>query len=557
MRRPPEIRRALAIIAQCLLLTSSAAGRSPRAVPGDDPESSPLMCVLVAAEATPAGSGREWGLTRTGEAYLRLGKVEFAFRALHAQSPRDRLLSAVCLAHVAKDAGLRAAALRFADEAMRIGANDDPDPRTVAAIADITVAITVALGDLDRTVAVANLLATLDDETRAANVLVRAADAYARAGSVARALEVLTRAAAIVEPDDMATGIENLDRIEQLGNLASVYARLGDTARVDKLLSVATTAAEREREFYKERAARDLAMAHIAAGRQGDALRIAASMDDSSKIDVVLAVAAACAERGMGGKAHDLLLEAERLAEPTRNTYDGAQPRRELVTIYLRLAMPDAATRLLGEISDSYNLTEASVEIADWAREHDRSDIADRVLDSAVVRLSAIVSEKNSEISPYSSTSNAREKASALGVVASACVRAGRLDRALAAAAAIDLPQWRADVLADVAGATMRAGSKAGAREILDRARRLSTSTPDHSHDRYAPLTQSNLALRFAEIGDEAQALALFARALELPDSYSDPLTFIAHIGYGFEKSGVKADRRIRTLLRKVRREYH
>jgi hypothetical protein len=153
------------------------------------------------------------------------------------------------------------------------------------------------------------------------------------------------------------------------------------------------------------------------------------------------------------------------------------------------------------------------------------------------------------------SASKAKEKASNLSTISDKYIEFGRLDSAEDAIRAIDLPQWKALKLADLAVATARSSSRAKAKEILDEALRISESSESYPHDRSQETALANIARGYAAAGEKRQSLKLFAQILEKMcdlEDYSDRINRLAMIGFVFEGAGLKANNRIRRVLNKI-----
>jgi tetratricopeptide (TPR) repeat protein len=534
------MRSAVSCAVACLLLVASSIPASA----GDkkiDPESSPLACALYVAESAPKDEyGRDQALKAVGDVYVRLGAYEKAMEALRAQTCADRGPMAVTLAFRAIENGRNDEALRYIDEALKCDWEADKWP--LEAFVDELVNI----GRLDRARAVVEMSA---DESFEHRVLIRLAGAYLEAGQTERAAETFGRVLALMKADLEEWGS---GEITLVGDVAAGFTSLGDFGRATAALSVAATLAAHEKD-NGDHAQFELAVAYAKTGRDEEALRMVAPLDEDRRISILRTIAATALERGQQDKARGVLVEIVRLVDQLDDEYGTGFTRMEVARLCLQLGMPEQAVKVAADFEFSYARSHMAADIAEWALAHGRSDVATEALDSATAVLRTITSEKRDQVPSNSSTSTGKEKAMALSLMTDAYLKAGWLDKARDAAGAIDLPQWKANKLADVAGAMT--GTPAAAKALLNRALTLSTTEADFPLDTDPILTQSNIARRFAELGDEKQALDIFACLLEPTDeseSVHDRPEMLIHVGFDFEKAGLKVDGQIRSALRRI-----
>jgi tetratricopeptide (TPR) repeat protein len=537
------MRSAVSCAVACLLLAASSPIPASAGDKKIDPESSPLACALYVGKTLYSGSfQRNDILMYTGDAYYVLGATERALEILRAQACDDRGPMAARLVMRAKEAGRTDDALRFVDEAMRCDWSTDREKWPLEAF----VYELIALGQLGRARAVAGMLADESSENR---ILIRLADAYAKAGQSAQAAEVFGRVLALMKADLEEWGTGD---IELAGDVAAGYTRLGDSERAAAALSLALTLAAHEKD-NGDHAQFELAVAYAKIGRDEEALRMAALLDEDRRLGILRTIAATALERGRQDKARGVLVEIVRLVDQLDDEYGTGFTRMEVARLCLQLGMPEQAVKVAADFEFSYARSHMAADIAEWALAHGRSDVAAEALDSATAVLRAIASEKRDQVPSNSSTSTGREKAMALSLMTDAYLKAGWLDKARDAAGAIDLPQWKANELADVAGAMT--GTPAAAKALLNRALTLSTTEAHYPLDKDPILTQSNIGRRFAELGDERLALDIFACLLEPTDaseSIHDRPEMLMHVGFDFEKAGLKVDGQIRSALRRI-----
>lgn len=231
----------------------------------------------------------------------------------------------------------------------------------------------------------------------------------------------------------------------------------------------------------------------------------------------------------------------------------------EIVQVYLRAGEPGLASEVARRYKSPAYVEANAVAIADWASEHGRADLGVEALDYALQKVRPMRSEKREEILQEMSDSTAKEKAIYLAEIADRYVAAGQFDRARRAAEAIDLPQWKADKLADVAGAARAAWPRAGVRELLARALHLSKTSAEYPHDIPGDKALVNIARRYAGAGDRETASGLFLIVLEMVrglEDYEDRVERLAEVGLRFEQAGMKADAPVRNALRRIIKEW-
>jgi hypothetical protein len=217
--------------------------------------------------------------------------------------------------------------------------------------------------------------------------------------------------------------------------------------------------------------------------------------------------------------------------------------------------MPEEAIRIAGKIRYDYYLSEAAIAIADWSLKHRRSNLAVEALDIARNKLKLIISEKREEILPQMSASRAREKASYLSAISDKYIEAGKFNGAEDSIKAIDLPQWKALKIADLAMETARTSSKRTASTILDEALQLSKTSREYPHDILQETALGNIARGYSEAGKKRLALDLFAQVIESIsnlETYDDRINRLVEVSFSFEKAGLKADQRIMNVLHKI-----
>src|SRR4029077_12183014 len=130
----------------------------------------------------------------------------------------------------------------------------------------------------------------------------------------------------------------------------------------------------------------------------------------------------------------------------------------------------------------NYAILGSTIALADWYIKYKNTALAVESLEIASIRFQSIVSERPEEILPMMSTSRAREKASYLSQIADKFIQLGRFSKAKVAIGAIDLPQARAEKLADLAGAMIIASQHDRAISILAHAQTLSDTTDVYPH---------------------------------------------------------------------------
>lgn len=550
-----KLTRAAAPLLLAALLLAHAA---PAAAQEKDepPESGPLACAFFFASrpGTEEHTSRNTPLSYVARYSWLVGKPDQALRAVRAMSCDDRAYVANNLAGKAIKAGRKDHARKFIEQALSC-AEENEDFYQQGMLFNEFVEKLIELQDYDRALAAADGME--DDSWSKALAYANLAGALAKAGQAERASALLERALAQArsESEDYS-----LDTCKALARIAAAYAQLGKTEQAAAALSLATRLTEQVDELNRDQARTTVAAGYAAAGLDGQALHLTGLVAPDRKADALTAVASAYVRAGDRAKALPLLSQAA-LAVEAEDNYENARggDLLKIVQVYLEAGEPGLASEVARRITYNFYIEAAAVALADWALEHGRAGLGVEALDYAFRKFRLLRSEKREEILPEMSSSTGREKAVALAEIADKYLAAGRLDRAQQAAEAIDLPQWKADKLADVAGAARSQWPRARVKKQLARALRLSETSAAYPHDVESDWALANIARRYAEAGDREQASRLFLRLVEMArrlDSDEYRIEKLAEIGVRFELAGMRPDAPLRNVLRRIIKEW-
>ena len=552
----PEMKYPTLRIACSFLLAALLAGPAASFAQKDDPESSPLACALFFTRRLDPDSSfqRNALLAGIAKSSWLSGNPDRALRISREMSCDEQAYISIYLADRAIKARQKDYALKFIEQSLAC-AKDGEDFYRKGEVFNKFVVKLIELQQNERALAVAE---AIEDETsHKASAFTALAEAHAAAGQNEQALRMFDRAFTQAK---IAGEEYSLASCEALGRIAAGYAQLGKTDQAAAALSFAGQLAEQEDDLNRARVKSIVAEGYAKAGQDEQALHLAELLDSDRRVDTLIAIASVYVRKGQKAKALALLSQVAHAAELS-NDYENNKERdfAEIVRVYLRADEPQQAAQMASRIRAGLYRKEAALEIADWSLKHGRERLAAEALDSASQKISLIVSEKPEEILPAMSFSRAREKAALLSEISDKYIEAGQFDKAEQAISAIDLPQWKAGKLADLAGAMARGSSHGKVKELLAKALRLSDGAAEYPHDVYRDLALTNIAGRYAEAGDREQAARLFARVLEMVrklESYDDRVTRLAEIGLSYERAGMKAGPPIRSVLRNIIREW-
>jgi tetratricopeptide (TPR) repeat protein len=519
----------------------------------NNPGNSPLTCALLLANKLDPkyGVSRNNSLSHIAVVSWAIGKPRQALRAVRAMECAEQAYTSNYLADQAMKAGQNGYALKFIEQSLGCAIKQDFYQKD-----SLFSQFVAKLIKLKRYAQALTVAEAIDDQSsNKALAFVLLADAYLKAGQDERALILLDSAFAKAKTAD-----EDYSYVtcEALGEIALGYAQLAKPDQADAALSFAVEIAGKEANSCVKSI---VAICFAKAGQEERALQLAESLDDDRcKTEAVIQIASIHFRRGKNTKALALLSQIERMIE-LEDDYENSKGSvfAELAKVYLQAYMPEKAAQVARKISDDFYCYKAALEIADWSLKHGHANLGTDALDWASQKIRLIVSEKPEEITGNMSTSRAKEKAAYLSEISYKYVEARQFDKAQQAIDAIDLPQWRAGKLADLAAARFHTSQRNEVKVILSQALHLSESSAEYPHDSEKYLTLANIARRYAETGYKKQATKVFVDVLGMAHelkSYNNRIVSLAEIGFSYEKAGLKADDRIRDALRRIIKDW-
>lgn len=405
-----------------------------------------------------------------------------------------------------------------------------------------TVSQLLRLKKFDQAFSVSELI--VDYPTTKARALTKIAEAKIDLGLTAQANILLNRAISETNNSDE----DEPNRVEEtLSRIAVQYARLGIKSAIKSTIDEAIRIAEKD-EYYRNTLKSHIAITYAQCGLLFEAEQMAKSLPQDEKRGALIYLARFYSTKNQKSKAIDLLNKVIKEAESSGADYE----YYKISEIHLLNSAPQQAINLLKRIDGNYNICDAAKFISEWCLKHEEQALAVEAIDIAFEKIRKIVSEKNEEISGMLSTSKAMQKAQYLSQLTDLYLQANDFDKARQCIKEIELPQHRANKLADLAAVMNTSNENSNVAQILIQALELSKTAPEHRHDRQQNLTLCNIARRLAETGNSAQSLELFTKLLAAARDDDDRLEYLAEIGINFELSGLKVDANIREILREI-----
>lgn len=500
----------------------------------------PLECAfLLASRRDPDELTRDDDLLFVARSHCLAGNHEVALQALSRISCQQRGLSAYTLAATASESKRPGCARMYLIRALPC-LNSDADPRISLGL--VTKSIEAHESGLASAIA-----ASIENETsEKAQALTALAEAQVKEGRGDEAANLLARAVLQAKSADE-------DACRLFAQIGVAYSHLGELTQAAENLALARQLAEQEDEWNRELELRVVALASAEAGDEEAALEIVRGFSgDKPRAQAELATV--LAKRGRKEAAAKLLSEAVIPLDPAN--YSDNSDLLKVVESYLQADAPAQAAAVARTITHEFYCGEAATAVADWYFKRRAIAPGISALDVALSTLRRIVSEKPEEILPMMSSSKAKSKASGLSQICRKYVEARQFEKALSAALAIDLPQWKARKLANVAEALGPASHQtAKAIKALDQALRLSVTSEEYPHDSSPVLALSAIARGYAAAGDTRRARVTFAQALNLlskEQSEGVRIPWLAEVGLDFQEAGLTGDDQIRTELRNI-----
>jgi tetratricopeptide (TPR) repeat protein len=506
---------------------------------------SPMECALSFAQRQgPDDSYRQnESLSLIAIKYWDLGKPRDALQIIQGIKCPDRVNVSTYLAKEARQAGMMNHAEKLVD--LTLSCVKDGMFYQYKSIEDC-VRILLELQQYDKALVAAEMIE--DENYHKASAYTLVANSFIGMNRNEKASTLLGQALdQALKSDEQLKGII----CESLGEIAAGYSRLGNSEKASSILSMALEIAEKDKMFYRDRNKGAVAIGYIKAGFESRALEIANTLGLPAMVETYISFAHYYLQIHQESKAKDAL--SKLVAEITdQSDTDYAYDLHEISEAYLDMANPEEA---LNVARNGRYFGLSAIKIAKWSLKNGKTKSGVEALDLSATHYRAIVSEKREEILPMMSYSKAQDKASNLSTIADEYIKFDRMDSAEETVRAIDLPQWKAMKLADLAVAIAQASSKTKAREILDEALRISESSKAYPHDQLQETALARIAKGYATAGEKKQSLKLFVQALEKItdlEDYDAPINRLAMIGFVFESAGLKADKGIRSVLHKI-----
>ena len=510
---------------------------------------SPMECALSFAQRLgPDDSYRQnESLSLIAIKYWDLGKPRDALQIIQGIKCPDRVNVSTYLAKETRQAGRMNHAERLVD--LTLSCVKDEKFYQYKSIEDC-VRILLELQQYDKALVAAEMIE--DENYHKASAYTLVANSFIGMSRNEKASTLLGQALdQALKSDEQLKGII----CEALGEIAAGYSRLGNSEKASSILSMALEIAEKDKMFYRDRNKGAVAIGYIKAGFESRALEIANSLGLPAMVETYISFAHYYLQIHQESKAKDAL--SKLVAEITgQSDADYAYDLHEISEAYLDMANPEEA---LNVARNGRYFGLSAIKIAEWSLKNGKTKSGVEALDLSATHYRAIVSEKREEILPMMSYSKAQDKASNLSTIADEYIKFDRLDSAEEAVRAIDLPQWKAMKLADLAVAIAQASSKTKAKEILDEALRISESSKVYPHDQLQETALARIAKGYATAGEKKQSLKLFVQALEKItdlEDYDAPINRLAMIGFVFESAGLKPDKGIRSVLHKIMKKW-
>jgi hypothetical protein len=389
-----------------------------------------------------------------------------------------------------------------------------------------------------------------EGSARKAFAQVALAEAWAAGKEKDRAIALLDQA---IKQSDSFDDEERNELIDLLTSAVKVFVTLGEKDRAVKLASRADELLLSEQEPTKADRSR-VALSFARLGDSQRAIVLQEALDDDAKFDCLVSLANVYQARGDETAALSSLLQARAILESIPDDdHSRSIDLRQLATGYLVIGKPDEAFEVMRGIRHHYYLADTATQLATLFFARSRRQDASAALDFACSQIQKIVSEKSEDIPGYASTSRAMEKSHALSALGQKYLEIGDLPGAEAAANAIDQPQYKASLLANVAAANAKQGDLSKAKSLLAQGFKLSSKSESYSHDSPREYALLKIAEAYADAGFKQEAANAILRLLrELRDHDSSTIECLIEVGLMADKTGVPMNRSIQAMLNQV-----
>lgn len=336
--------------------------------------------------------------------------------------------------------------------------------------------------------------------------------------------------------------------------VTKVLAELGDLERAAELIKRAELTPAPEKDLNQDCYKEFLSEALMSIGAFERSLSLTESFEGAAKSESLIALALAYGEKGNGEAGLSSLRYARDNAETDKEIDDSSKARvfGLLVGAYLKLGRPDEALLVLRQLHTPFHLVESTVEVAEAYRAIGRNQDAVAALDVAVAKIRNVISERSEEIPPEASGSKAREKSMGLSILVEAYLDLNNVAGAENAGLAIDQPQFKASLLAQVAAAYHKNGNEAKARSLLSKALHLSANAKEYRQDRQRKETLLQIAEAYADAGytrEAGEVVLTFLTELRDMDDDGQTIGGLINIGHVCEKAGIPMTKRAQAVL--------
>lgn len=441
-----------------------------------------------------------------------------------------------------QQAAARSALNRALDLVM---SQEDPDSYLIPDFARLAIEV----DDLELAVKFTDALD--EGSARKAFALLSIAEGYARQGDKGKAIALLERA---IKQSDSFDDNERGQVVVLLARSLKVFVALGEKER-------ATTLANQVHELVLTSKAPDdvevslAAVSFVNLGNLPQALSLLDSFEGIDKTKSLVLRASLYQQSGNELSAVAALCQARAvLASDSDADKSRSHHLDRIARGYLRLGRIDEAFEVARGIRDnSWLQKHLAIALADaFAAKGRRSD-AIAALDVASAQIQKIVSEKSEDIPGTASSSDARLKSGSLTELGEKYLEIGDVRGAEAAAMAIDQPQFKASLVADVAVAQFKEGNQSRGKSLLALALRLSTKSKPYNHDSSRDSTLLRIAKAYADVGfkaDAAKVIQRFLAELRLNDDEGGTIEGLIEIGLMAESKDVPLNGNIQRALR-------
>jgi hypothetical protein len=394
------------------------------------------------------------------------------------------------------------------------------------------------------------LIDKLDDSVKI-DFLFKASDVYREIGKSQRALETLEKTVSIAKNSDYAS-----DR----SGLALRYARLGRES--DALQLLQTLLIDPQLKEGTFRVVHDVADAYRYLGRYSDAYEIHRRYDNGLNIDEtrdLIDTASRLISQGHRQKALDTLARALTRLDPKE--YGDSFNLGNIVETYLQIGEIQKAEQVAMSIAGSDSMQQSQLlAVADRYAKEGNKPKAREVLRVALEQTNKIDTSEAESGSLW--TSGKWDQARYQSQIAIRYMNLRDDKEALRLTAQLRKPYLRALVLTEyVAINKNRVSAKKLAPRLEEAIALLRRKTIDIFDSKKFDV-YGIVARNFAEIGMAERANAVFGEALsklreEMIDGGRTSLMFaMCNIGVEFERSNIRADRRVRESLKEIIRSW-